>query len=68
MPIKKEVAQCPCCLAGLTYDQVKSLWGAATSAQRKTFPAGPALNPDRCPCGKFTRTRAASRGHVCEQL
>jgi len=42
----------------------------ALAALRKTKSGGrnggPPKSSDRCPCGKFTRTRAAQRRHVCD--
>ena len=63
------VAECPCCEHSLTFEQVKSLWGKATSAQRKTHSGGKDGRPrsaDRCPCGVMTKARAAQRRHVCQ--
>ena len=63
----KAVAHCPNCEHGLTYDEIKSLWGKATQSRRTTYGAGsgrPKLE-DRCPCGKMGKERAALRRHVC---
>ena len=56
-----------CCYGMLSTTQLKSLWGAATASLRVTKAAGPGRprSKDRCACGKWTKVRAASRGHVC---
>jgi hypothetical protein len=64
------LAFCPHCTAGLTLEEIKSLWGRATSAQRRTFAAGPGRpkSGSRCPCGQMTQARAKQRRHVCEKV
>jgi hypothetical protein len=37
-----------------------------TAEQRKGGPGRP-KSPDRCSCGKYTRSYAEKRGHACEE-
>jgi len=37
-----------------------------TPKQRRGGPGRP-KSPDRCPCGKYTRSYAARRGYECEE-
>ena len=48
-------------------------WAVATAEERRAFMARIAKAPrpsrrieDRCPCGKFSRTLAEKRGHICK--
>src|SRR6059058_2980843 len=55
---------CPACEQPLTDEEIRSMWGSATSNRRQRFGHGTGRpkDPVRCPCGAMTLARAISRG------
>lgn len=60
---------CPYCKKPIPDAVIASEAGRRNAAKRKRYGAGPGRPPkaDRCACGLMTATRAAARGHRCEE-